>query len=555
MAKLSRQLQLQHAALLHFLLLTQVIEPCIAFCGHHSQPCRSARAVLPPPSTTTILRGVMADSSSNSNNNDADDDDEGMRNHRSTLSTDRGEKSELADRSILFNSYTSSSASVSSSSFSADANGGQSMSPNNESSSIIDDTTNNNSSSLEISSEGEEGPCYLDDHITATDAGPACFVSDSSSLAAASLPSSSSSSLDPTDNSSMFHPSLPFHTRIPPSAVSATLKYLPFITPVIAFSTYEDTARIFNKVVEFISNNNWVAVDGGQYQANIITPAINGLVVPSIALLFATLMSNTINTLRQRQLQIRTSLNTEANDLRMVTTMVDSLPVELRDVKNHLREYLIQYASRVIAESRPGLSVNLQMFIGSMDSEINGFLGVWNKLSMQSYGTMYVDTLLPSSNYTVSQSYFEPYQNRLSLTPRERQTITPFLSPFIFSEVYDGLTRLRRERSMRLSALQSTYPALHYVILSLLGGSICIVFLMETNQELLIFLSAIQLRILWSMLIGTYSALAVVNYDMRDPFRGSYNVAISVDQFYTIRESIMATIQMDQERNTNGSTT
>jgi hypothetical protein len=129
--------------------------------------------------------------------------------------------------------------------------------------------------------------------------------------------------------------------------------------------------------------------------------------------------------------------------------------------------------------------------------------------------------MLPASNYSVSQSYFAPYQNRLSLTSRERQTITPFLSPFIFSEVYDGLTRLRRERSMRLSALQSTYPALHYVILSLLGGSICIVFLMETNQELLIFLSAIQLRILWSMLIGTYSALAVVNYDMRDPFRGS----------------------------------
>ena len=44
---------------------------------------------------------------------------------------------------------------------------------------------------------------------------------------------------------------------------------------------------------------------------------------------------------------------------------------------------------------------------------------------------------------------------------------------------------------------------------------------METNQDLLLFLSAIQLRILWSMLIGTFSALAVVNYDMRDPFRGS----------------------------------
>ena len=67
---------------------------------------------------------------------------------------------------------------------------------------------------------------------------------------------------------------------------------------------------------------------------------------------------------------------------------------------------------------------------------------------------------------------------------------------------------------------------LHYVILALLAGSICTVFLMETNQDLLLFLSAIQLRVLWSMLIGTFSALGVVNYDMIDPFSGSckYNM-------------------------------
>ena len=244
-------------------------------------------------------------------------------------------------------------------------------------------------------------------------------------------------------------------------------------------------------------------------------------VVPSIALLFATLMSNTINTLRQRQLQIRTSLNTEANDLRMLSIMVDSLPPDMREAKNHLREYLIQYASRVIAESKPGLSEDLQTFIGSMDSEMNGFLGLWNKISMSSYGTMYVDTMLPASNYTVDESHFDPYQKQLGLSPQQRQRIAPFLSPTIFSETYDALTRLRHERSVRLSSLQTTYPALHYLILGLLGGSICTVFLMETNQELLIFLSAIQLRILWSMLIGTFSALAVVNYDMRDPFQGS----------------------------------
>lgn len=378
----------------------------------------------------------------------------------------------------------------------------------------------------------EEELCYLDD-LPGTDAGQTCFVSDSSSV-----------TTDPLS-------SLPFNSRIPPIAFDLSLQYLPFIMPLLAYSTYEPTAKLFERAVEIISSNNWVAVDGGQYQANIITPAINGLVVPSIALLFATMMSNTITTLRQRQLQIRTNLNTEANDLRMLSTMVDSLPPELREVKNRLREYMIQYASRVIAESRPGISIDLQMFIGSMDSEMDGFLGVWNKLSMSSYATMYVDTMLPASNYTISEATFDTYETQLSLTPHKRQTITPFLSPNIFSEAYDAQTRLRHERSVRLSALQSTYPALHYAILALLAASICTVFLMETNQELLIFLSAIQLRILWSMLIGTFSALAVVNYDMRDPFRGSYNVAVSVDQFYTIRESIRATIQMDERNDDN----
>ena len=271
---------------------------------------------------------------------------------------------------------------------------------------------------------------------------------------------------------------------------------------------------------------------GGQYQAEIITPAINGLVVPSLALLFATLINNTINTLRQRQLQIRTSLNTEANDLRMLLTILDSLPIQLQSVKNHLREYLIQYSSRVISECQPRVSLNNLMYIGSMDNELNGFLLYWNGLSMSCYGTMFIDTMLPASNYTVDDesALFGRYENQLGITTKQRQQhIVPFMSPTIFSETYDALTRLRNERSIRISALQSTYyPMLHYVILALLAGSICTVFLMETNQDLLLFLSAIQLRVLWSMLIGTFSALGVVNYDMIDPFSGSceYNICV-----------------------------
>lgn len=374
------------------------------------------------------------------------------------------------------------------------------------------DTSGTSPKSLFVEDEEEE-LCYLDD-LPGTDVGQSCFVS-------STTPLSTNNNVD--DNEEFPSPSLslPFNTRIPPLAMDLTLRYLPFIMPILAYSTYEPTARTFNRMVEFISDNNWIAVDGGQYQAEIITPAINGLVVPSLALLFATLVNNTINTLRQRQLQIRTSLNTEANDLRVLATILDSLPPQLRKAKNHLREYLIQYASRVIAESKPGLSIESHLYIGSMDIELNGFLRMWNGLSMGSYGTMYIDTYLPASNYTIDQKEFDPYQHQLSITPEERQTVAPFMSNYIFSETYDALNRLRKERSIRVSALQLTYPMLHYVILALLATSICTVFLMETNQDLLLFLSAIQLKILWSMLIGTFSALGVVNYDMIDPFRGS----------------------------------
>jgi hypothetical protein len=353
-------------------------------------------------------------------------------------------------------------------------------------------TTSSRRAIAPFEGEDEEELCFLDD-LPGTDAEQTCF------MASRTL----SSTFNDDDNPS----SLPYNKRriisSPPTIVSMeiALKYLPFLMPIIAYSTYESTARLFDRLVEFISDNNWIAVDGGQYQAEIITPAINGLVVPSLALLFATLMNNTINTLRQRQLQIRTSLNTEANDLRMLLTILDSLPIQLHSVKNHLREYLIQYSSRVISECQPRLSLNNLMYIGSMDNELNGFLLYWNGLSMSCYGTMFIDTMLPASNYTVDDEsvLFGRYEHQLGITTKQRQQhIVPFMSPTIFSETYDALTRLRNERSIRISALQSTYPMLHYVILALLAGSICTVFLMETNQDLLLFLSAIQLRVLVS---------------------------------------------------------
>lgn len=301
-------------------------------------------------------------------------------------------------------------------------------------------------------------------------------------------------------------PTLSIKERRFTRVVDEGLRYIPVLSPVVAFFTYEGVAKAFELFVEVIAKRNWVAVDGGAYQTQIITPAINGIVLPAIAILFATLISNTVTTLRQRQQDIRTTLNIEAGEIRVLQAMVDSFPPE-GDAQDKCRAYLIQYVTRIIEESRPNVEMNTLEFTGSMDSEMNGFLAELNSLSSDS-----VNGVSPS--------------------------------PQILSESYGAVTRLNAERSTRISALQTTYPVLHYSILTALALSICVAFLMESNQELLIFLNAIQLKILWTMLIGTFSALAVVCYDLNDAFRGSYQISRSVDQLHTIRDTIRATDQM-----------
>jgi hypothetical protein len=299
------------------------------------------------------------------------------------------------------------------------------------------------------------------------------------------------------------------------TSVSIVEKYIldplfiiPIISPILAYITYDDIARLFAAFIDFLSfERNWVPVDGGAYQARIIAPAINGIVVPSVSILFATLISNTVATLRQRQIDIHTSLNTEAGDLRLLSGMVESFPQ--CDQKNKCKEYLTQYTSRLIAESSDDVKFNSMESLGSTDSEMNGFTFVLNELATLGGG---------------------------GKEGEERFTVHGAL----LSEAYGAVVRLNSQRSARITYLQSTFPTLHFAILSALGGSISLAFLIETNQELLIFLNAIQLRILWTMLVGTFSALAVVCYDLSGPFRGQYQISNAVYQLMTIRDALKA---------------
>lgn len=158
--------------------------------------------------------------------------------------------------------------------------------------------------------------------------------------------------------------------------------------------------------------------------------------------------------------------------------------------------YLLQYTSRLISECHETVNIGLPD-ISTTDSELIGCMEELNKAASASPSSGYCTLLLDQSMAAVDS--------------------------------------LGQSRSRRISALQSTFPLLHYVLLGTLAMSICFAFLMETDQDILVFLNAIQLRLLWTMLVATFSALGLVCYDLGHPFRGFYQISDSVKELYDVR--------------------
>lgn len=219
---------------------------------------------------------------------------------------------------------------------------------------------------------------------------------------------------------------------------------IPIVTPFISYLSYDYVAKSFEFFMEFLSEQkNWIAVDGGAYQAKIIAPLMNGIVVPAIAVLFATLTSTTISTLRTRQVAILRAINMEAGELRALEAIISAFP-DGRS-KERFRNYLIQYTNRIISESQPSVGSGNGLINPrrGMDSELNGLI---------------------------------------QLLSQEQESIPGLLA----GEAFASAARLREQRYDRITALQSTYPILHYFILGkwdFVTRNICVpLFLMQTIQ-------------------------------------------------------------------------
>ena len=240
---------------------------------------------------------------------------------------------------------------------------------------------------------------------------------------------------------------------------------IPIILPFAAYSSFDSVEAAYTAFFKLLaSGSNFQAVDGGALQARIISPILNGIVLPTSSLLFSTLVSNTVGTLRNRLNAIKECLTQEAGDVQKLMLLMAYYP---SNVKMETELYLIQYCTRLIAESQD--SYDHEDFTGSADTEINQLMVMLNDLSESR-----------------SLTRASPARTILSATLKGTTTNSDdeqlALSSSILTQSFTAIDNLNSNRLMRMTQLRAPYPFLHYAILIALPITIIFSFLMQTTN-------------------------------------------------------------------------
>lgn len=238
-----------------------------------------------------------------------------------------------------------------------------------------------------------------------------------------------------------------------------------------------------------------------------LTPATNGIVIACLAIAFGTLTSVTINTLRLRQKEVRQCLNKESCEVAVLYAALqaawgsEDAEVDREGVFVYLRclELLRLYVARLYSESNSLADVTALQEQSVSDTELMSILSA----------------LVPCSPIF-------PY------------TIFP-----VRDEVAVRVVRLNDFRSDRLAALTTAFPISHWMILALLASSIACCFAIEVDQSEGRFLferpeDSLRLRLVFTIMVGSFCGLTALCADLNDPFRGSFNIEGSARQLVTM---------------------
>jgi hypothetical protein len=261
---------------------------------------------------------------------------------------------------------------------------------------------------------------------------------------------------------------------------------VPPLTTFGAFYYFRQTAHFFHSTVHWLAHitDTWLPKTAADIdlQTQVVTQVVNGPVITSISLLFAALVSTTVSTLHTRQMELYNSFSKQIHEL------------------NHLQS-LVQHLSPVqVGIVRPQVNALIEciLFQESLPESVT-----------PDWGTHIIDTLL-----------FE-VQNWILQTPASSSGETT-----IVLQTHDTLRTIAETHRNHFCILKKHFPIMHYCTLTLLAMCICASFLIATDQALYV-LESIPVRLLWSILVGSFTSLAVVCYDLAAPFAGVYKVAMA----------------------------
>jgi Protein of unknown function (DUF4239) len=234
-------------------------------------------------------------------------------------------------------------------------------------------------------------------------------------------------------------------------------------------------------------------------------------VITSVSLLFASLIGLTISHHHARQVDIHKTLILEVHKLRGLLSLLNSAAAAAAFPPERLlvAQDLVQQHTNTLFSAK---------FSSSTERE---------------HAHSYIESCLPALlDWCIADELFWTQQHHHSNDrrikfhrDRSSSAAFPLTSERILLLVYELTQGLLDERGKRWMALQTVpFPAVHYLTLGVLAFSIMIAFLVATAQAEFIFLHGLPVRVLWSVLITSFTALGVVCYDLASPFGGAYHV-------------------------------
>jgi Protein of unknown function (DUF4239) len=98
------------------------------------------------------------------------------------------------------------------------------------------------------------------------------------------------------------------------------------------------------------------------------------------------------------------------------------------------------------------------------------------------------------------------------------------------------LVSLNAHRSNRVATTLIVFPKIHWAVIITLYLGILAAFLIDSNQEVLQYLNSIELRILFSIMVGVGSGAAMLVKDLQDPFEGSFCITREARQLQSFQQ-------------------